>query len=130
MTVRWWHYGLLGGGVLMVATSVKIVEALVVGHLDAARWAEAARLLPLTFGMGFVCGLVAWAGRGLSRRFGLWGDALVGMAIGLVFFTACMRVFDPELLGPKLRAGGLPMLGMGAALGLLGGFLTGRDLRR
>jgi hypothetical protein len=126
---RWWQYGLVGGVVLSLATLVKAVRGVARGAVGAVDWADAAGFAAAVFGMGFACGLVVWAGRGISRRLGLVGDAVVGLAVMLVFFTACMLVFDPELLGRKWWSGGLPMLGLGAVLGLAGGAWIGRDLR-
>src|SRR5947208_2412659 len=132
---RWWQYGLLGGLVLSLATIIKLIRTVLMGAVIAgaagkAGWTEAVAFAVAIFGMGFVCGLVIWAGRGISRRLGLFGDAMVGMVVMLVFFTACMFLFDPDLLGPKLSSGGLPMLGFGALLGLVGGAWVGRDLRK
>ncbi|HTU17847.1 MAG TPA: hypothetical protein VMG10_07255 [Gemmataceae bacterium] len=127
---RWWQYGLLGGFVLSLTTLVKVLRAVVRGAVGEAKWTEAVGFAVAIFGMGFVCGLVAWAGRGLSRRFGLVGDAFVGMVVMVVFFVACMLLFSPELLGAKWSVGGLPMLGLGAVVGLIGGVMVGQELRK
>lgn len=126
----WWQYGLLGGGILSLTTFVKAIPAVIRGVGEEVGLTEAVGFAAAIFGMGFVCGLVAWAGRGFSRRFGLVGDALVGMVVMLVFFGACMLLFDPSLLGPKWSSGGLPMFGLGTLVGLIGGVWVGRDLRR
>jgi hypothetical protein len=130
ISLRWWHYGLFGGVVLSLATVVKAIGALLWGAFGRANWAEFPRFLAAVFAMGFVCGLVVWVGRGLSRRLGVAGDAVLGMIVMEVFFICCMFLFDPDLLGRKLSYGGLPMLGGGAVLGLLAGALIGRDVRR
>ena len=130
VSIRWWHCGLLGGVVLSLATFIKVIGAVVTGAMVEAGWTEAAGFVATIFGMGFLCGVVAWAGRGLSRRFGMVGDAMVGMGVMLIFFASCMLLFSPEMLGKKLSVGGLPMFGLGAILGLVGGAWTGRDLRR
>ena len=126
----WWQYGLLGGIVLSLTTLVKVILAVVRGWVGDVNWTEAVGFAAAIFGMGFVCGLVAWVGQGLSRRFGLVGDAFVGMAVMLVFFVACILLFDPGSLGPKWSSGGLPMLGLGAVVGLIGGAWVGHDLRK
>ncbi len=127
---RWWQYGLLGGVFLSVTTLVRAIPDVIRGALTEVVWTQVVGFLAAIFGMGFVCGLVAWAGRGLSRRFGLAGDALVGVAVMLVFFASCILLFDPALLGPKWSSGGLPMLGLGATAGLIGGAWIGYDLRK
>ncbi len=127
---RWWQFGLLGGAVLSLATLAKVIRALVRGAAEGVSWTELVSFAALIFGMGFVCGLVGWGGRGLSRRLGLLGDSLVGMAVMLVFVTACMLALDPESLGPKFLYGGLPMLGLGAIAGLVGGAWVGHDVRK
>jgi hypothetical protein len=128
--VSWWQFGLLGGVVLSLATLVKLVRAVIAGAAGGADWGEAPRFAVLIFAMGFVSGLVAWAGQGLSRRFGPAGDALVGMAVMVVFFLCCMLVFAPELLGPKLATGGVPMIGLAVVVGLVLGAWVGHDLRK
>ena len=60
----------------------------------------------------------------------MFGDAIVGMVVMVVFFLSCMLLFDQELLEKKLWSGGLPMLVLGAFAGLVGGAWTGRDLRK
>lgn len=80
--------------------------------------------------MDFVCGLVGWAGLGLSRRFGTTGDALVGVAVMLVSFLCCALVVAPEIPGPRLAASGVPMFGLAVIVGLFGGAWIGRDIRR
>jgi hypothetical protein len=121
----WW---LLGGLVLSLATIIKLIRTVLIGAVAAgqAGWTEALSFAVAIFGMGFLCGLVIWAGRGLSRRLGLVGDAIVGMVVMLVFFTACMLLFDPALLGP----GGLPMFVFGGLLGLVSEAWFGRNLRK
>jgi hypothetical protein len=128
--ITWWQCGLLGGLTLSVATFIKLVRALFAGAAGGADLGQALGFATLIFAMGFVCGLVGWAGRGLSRRFGMAGDALVGVAIMLVFFLCCMLVFDPELLGAKFRNGGVPMFGLAVVVGLIGGAWIGHDLRK
>jgi hypothetical protein len=131
---HWWQYGFLGGVVLSLATLIKLIRSFLIpivrGGAQQVSWTEAVKFAVSIFAMGFLCGLVVWSGRGVSRRLGLFGDALVGMVVMLVFFTACMFLFDPELLGPKLASGGLPMLAFGAVLGLISGAWFGRDLRK
>ena len=126
---RWWQFGFLGGIILSLATAIKVVRAVVRGADDKADWGEAAGFAAAIFGMGFVCGIVVWAGRGLSRRFGPAGDAVVGLGVMEVFFVCCMLLFEPELLGSKFGQGGLPMLGLGVPLGLFAGWYIGRDFR-
>jgi hypothetical protein len=57
------------------------------------------------YGMGFVCGLVVWAGRGLYRKQGMVGDAIVGAAVVATLFLACMLLFAPDMLGAKFLSG-------------------------
>jgi hypothetical protein len=128
--MRWWMFGLVGGGVLLVATAVKFVRVLVGGVGGEGGLLEALTFAALLFGVGFACGVIVWAGRGLYRWIGLAGDAVVGSVVMIVFFMACMLAFSPDLLAEKLFAGGLPMLGMAVVLGAIGGAWTGRDVRK
>lgn len=127
---RWWQSGLLGGVGLSVATFIKVIRAVIRGATGEADWIEATGFAVAIFAIGFVCGVIVWAGRGLSRRFGLVGDAVIGMVVMVVFFLACMLLSEPELLQEKLWYGGLPMLGLAVVLGLVGGAWIGRDLRK
>jgi hypothetical protein len=129
-TITWWRCGLLGAFALSAATLIKLVRAVVAGAAGGSDWSQALGFAALIFAMGFVCGVVGWAGRGLSRRFGMAGDALVGVAVMVVFFLGCTLVFAPEFLGPKLASGGGPMFGLAVVVGLVGGAWIGRDIRR
>lgn len=128
--VSWWRCGLLGSFVLLASTGVKFLRALVAGATPGFGWGNAAGFVAGLFALGFACGLVGWAGLGLSRRFGSVGDAMVGVAVTVVFFLGCMLAFAPEMLGPKWTAGGLPMIGLAVLVGLVCGPWFGRDLRR
>jgi hypothetical protein len=105
-----------------------VVRAVVKGA--DAEWGETAAFAAAVFGMGFVCGLIVWAGRGLHRSLGRVGDALVGVGVMVTFFLACMLLFEPALLGEKFANGGAPMLGLGAALGAFGGAKFGPEWRK
>jgi len=123
---RWWQFGLFGGIVLSIATAVKVIRAIFRGEVE---WGEDDGFATAIFGMGFLCGVIVWAGKGLHQRLGMVGDAIVGLVVMVAFFISCMLLFEPELLGAKFQNGGLPMLGMAVVLGLIGGAWTGRDLR-
>ena len=127
---RWWQFGLLGGFVLSLATAIKVVRALVRGAAGEVEWGEAAGFAAAIFGMGFLCGVIVWAGKGLHRRLGMAGDAIVGLAVMVAFFVSCMLLFDPEMLGAKFSSGGAWLLGMAAVIGLISGAWIGRDLRK
>lgn len=128
--MRWWMFGLIGGCVLLVATSVKFIRTLIAGATGEANPAEGVLFAVSLFGLGFVCGLIVWAGRGWYRRIGLVGDALVGVAVMVVFFLACMLAFSPEALGEKFLSSGLPMFGLAVLAGAIAGAWTGRDVRK
>jgi hypothetical protein len=129
--VRWYLCGLIGGVTLSIATVAKAVGAVVAGPgLGGVSPADAAGFAAAIFGMGFVCGVVAWAARGLSRRFGPAGDAAVGLVVMVVFFACCMVLFDPAMLMDRFVPQGLLMFGLAAVLGPIGGVLVGCDLRR
>jgi len=128
--VRWWQYGVLGGLVLSIATVVNLVRAIVRGLSGEADWAQALGFSVLIFAMGFLCGVVGWAGRGLYDRIGMAGDSIVGTAIMMVFFLACAIVFEPALLTSKFRVGGLPMLALALIVGAICGPWFARDLRK
>jgi hypothetical protein len=129
-TLRWRQFGLFGAVVLSLATAIKVVRAVVLGAAGQAEWGEAGRFAAAIFGMGFLCGVIVWAGRGLSRRLGMAGDAIVGLAVMLCFFLSCMLLFDPELLGAKFSFGGAPMLALAIIVGLIGGAVIGQELRK
>ena len=128
--MRWWQFGLFGGVVLSLATGIKVTRAVVRGALGEAEWGEAVGFGAAIFGMGFLCGVIVWAGKGLYQRLGLAGDAIVGLVVMVVFFVACMLLFEPAMLGAGFWSGGAPMLGMAVVGGLIGGAWIGRDLRK
>ena len=125
--MRWWEGGLIGGIVLSGTTVFNALGAYVGGMDGPAPWTGIFGVVAATFGMGFLCGVVVWSGKGLHRRFGAVGDALIGMVVMLVFFACCMLLFAPELLGPK-RDDGLLMLGVAAVAGAVGGIWFGHDI--
>jgi len=127
--MRWWQFGLIGGVGLLLATTIKAVGVVVWGAAEAVDRGEAAGVAAFIFGSGFICGVVAWAGLGLSRRFGPAGDAVVGLVVMVVYFVSCMLWFEPEMLGSKFVQGGLPMLGLAVPFGLFLGWYIGRDFR-
>ena len=129
-TVRWWQFGVVGGVTLSIATAVKLVRAIVRGLAVEAGVGEAIGFFVLVFAMGFVCGVVAWDGRGLNDRIGMAGDAIVGVAVMIVFFLACMITFAPELFVPRFRVGGLRMLGLAIVVGAICGPWFAGDLRQ
>lgn len=67
-TMRWWQFGLFGGVVLSLATGIKVTRAVVRGALGEAEWGEAVGFGAAIFGMGFLCGVIVWAGKGLYQR--------------------------------------------------------------
>ena len=129
-TVRWWQFGAVGAFALSVATAVKLVRAIFRGAAGEAGLIDSLGVFALTFATGFVCGVVAWAGRNLHDRTGMIGDSIVGVAVMIVFFLACMLVFEPALLGSKFRVGGMPMLLLAILVGAISGPWFARDLRK
>ncbi len=126
---QWWQFGLIGGSVLTIATATKLASAVIRGTVGTVEWGETGGFAAAIFGMGFVCGVIIWAGRGLSQRFGPVGDAVIGLVVMEAFFVSCMLLFQPEMLGSKFENNGLPMLGFAVPLGLFAGWLIGRDFR-
>src|SRR5688500_6819119 len=104
--MRWWQFGLIGGIVLSLATAGKFIRAIVTGRAHDIDWGEAGGFAVAIFVMGSICGLVVWMGRGLHRRIGMLGDAIVGVLVMLLFFVSCMLLFAPEMLGEQFRTGG------------------------
>ena len=128
--MRWWQFGLIGGVVLSLATAGKFVRALVTGGADDIDWSEAGGFAIAIFAMGSICGLVVWMGRGLHRRIGIVGDAIVGVTVMLLFFLSCMLLFDPAMLGEKFLDGGAFMLGFAFVIGLIAGPWIAHDVRK
>jgi hypothetical protein len=127
---RWWQFGLLGSFVLSYATLIKFIRAVRGGDSPDADRGELPGFAAALFGMGFLCGVIVWAGRGLYQKVGVIGDAVVGLVVMVVFFISCMSVFDPKMLGENFATGGAPMLGFAAVLGPFAGVWIGRDLRK
>ena len=97
--LQFWHYGLIGGAVLSVATVRKAIGTLpFVRSADAedAGWADVLLFGLGVFAMGSVCGLLVWAGRGLYHRIGWAGDAVVGVGVMLLFFFGACSCLTPR----------------------------------
>lgn len=131
--MRWWQYGLFGAIVLSLATAIKVIPtvvlAVVLGIAGEGDWGEVAGFAAAIFGIGFLCGLIVWAGKGLYHKIGWTGDAIVGVAVMVAFFVSCMLLFEPEMLGAEFANGGAPMLGLAVVSGFICGPWFGRDLR-
>lgn|GEM_PF-4660715 len=93
-------------------------------------WGEALGVTAQVFVVGFACGGLAWAGRGIGRRFGARGDALFGLVTAMAFLSSCLFLLDREMFGSRFRAEALRSLVPGALLGARPGVLIGGDLRR
>jgi len=128
--MRWWQFGLIGGVVLSLATAGKFDSAIVTGRAGEVDWGAALPFALAIFAMGSICGLVVWMGRGLHRRIGIAGDAIVGVTVMLLFFVSCMLLFDPAMLVEKFRSGGLFMLGFAFVIGLIAGPWIAHDVRK
>ena len=128
--VKWWVFGLIGMLALFLPTVIIFISAINRHNVPAEEWGKAAGVAAAVAGMGFLCGLIAWAGQRLHTYLGMLGDALVGAIVMLVYLTCCMLLFEPELLNEKFSIGGLPMYCMGAVIGLAGGAKVGYDLRK
>jgi hypothetical protein len=126
----WWQFGLYGGIGLSFIGAIRLIRAVISGIAGQASWAEAIGFVALMFGMGFMCGVMVWAGRGLYHTLGMLGDAIVGLVVLVCFCLSCMLVFSPEMLGAMFSSAGIPMLVLAAVLGLIGGAWTGHDLRK
>ena len=129
-SLSWWQLGILGALVLSAATLFKVVGALFDGVKHPVAWFDAAIFALEIAVMGFACGVVVWAGSGLHERLGRLGDAIVGAVVMVAFFTMCMLLFDPALLGPRFGSGGLPMFGLAIVFGAIGGAWVAHDVRK
>jgi hypothetical protein len=123
-------FGVVGGATLSLLMLSKLFAALVMGALGGTAFGRALASVALVFATGFVCGVIAWAGRRLHRRIGWLGDSIVGIIVALVFFTICLVVFEPDLLDGKLEKIGFPMLGIAVVIGAICGPWFARDLRK
>jgi len=98
--MRWWQGGLLGAVTLCAVMGVKALFVVPMawfrGTLPSFDVPGIAGFVAGAFAMGFACGVVGWAGRGLHRKIGLLGDSLTGLAVGLVFALCIIIMFDPE----------------------------------
>jgi hypothetical protein len=128
-TLTVWQSGLRCGGWLSVFTLGKSFVGRCFGWPPGRGWAEALGVSAIVFVVGFVCGCLAWAGRGVARRFGLAGDAVLGLFTTLVFLSIILRLFDREMFGSRFRAETLPVLLSGVLLGPGLGILAGIDVR-
>jgi hypothetical protein len=129
--MRWWQYGLFGAMVLSLATAIKVIPTVVVcGVAGEGDWGEVAGFAAAIFGIGFLCRLIVWAGKGQYQKIGWAGDTIVGVAVMVAFFVCCMLLFEPEMLGVNFANGGAPMLGLAVVIGFISGPWFGRDIRR
>ena len=118
---------MIGGIVLSGATVANAISAILSGVRDVI-WTDVFGVALAVFFTGFLCGVVAWSGKGLHQRLGAIGDALVGAAVMVAFFTCCILLFSPELLGTKFVDTGLLVLGIAVLIGAIGGVWFGHDL--
>lgn len=128
--MRWWKIGLLGSAALSLFPAMRLAWALVAGGMGRAEWRQAPAFFAAIFGIGFLCGVVAWALKGLSRRFGMAGDALVGAAVMATLCLSCMFLPVPDMLASQFVSEPALMLTVMVVAGMIGGVWIGRDLRK
>lgn len=127
--LTWWHCGLLGAAVLLLATGAgaiaKIPVMLIRGQ--TVGWRQAPAFAAALLIIGFVCGVLGWLTRLVAARRGRLGDALTGAVVGGTYCLCCMTLFAREyIVGPA----GLVMLGAGASLGALVAVSVGDEHRK
>jgi hypothetical protein len=109
-------------------TLANVVAAIPRFFREDVPWGEVATLPFAVFGMGFVCGALVGLLRGLSRRLGWVGDAMIGALVMVVFFLCCMACFDREMLLGR-QPGREGMLLFAALTGLVVGPVIARDVK-
>jgi hypothetical protein len=129
-SLRWWQFGLFGAFVLSLSTFIKAIVLAVAGADVDFQWSDLPGFAAIVFAIGFLCGVIIWAGQGLYRRLGLIGDSIVGVVLMCSFFLCCMLIFEPAMLGANFANGGAPMLGLAVGLGTIAGPWFGKDIRK
>jgi hypothetical protein len=125
----WWQFGLFGAFVLSACTLIKIVFAVPRFFVEDVPWRELVYFPAQIVALGFSCGVAVWAMRSVWKRWGAIGDVVTGIAVTETLFLGCMLLFEPEMLFENPHDG-LLMFGLGVGFGALGGYVTGRDLRK
>jgi hypothetical protein len=129
--VSWWHFGVIGGLALSLATGYKFLQAIPRLWNGIIPWTELLAIAGLAFLIGSICGCVVWFLRKLSSRFGLTGDAVIGAVTVNVYFPLLAAFVDRELLRLwMVKESVLTMFGVATVLGAGAGLLFGMDQRR
>ena len=127
--IRWWHWGLIGGCALSIATAQKVLGAIPSVLAGSMPLREFLLELPLfalgIFTLGFVCGVVGWAVWRVLRRTGRFADAVVGAVVLCTFLLLCYWWFD----GPRDWAAVILFCTFGVVVGGVVGFTTGGKMR-
>ena len=127
----WWQFGLIGGIALSLATLYKFVHALPRLFQQPFPWSALVAAPVAAFLLGFACGCVVWCLRSISSRFGLAGDAIIGVVVVNVYFLLVAVLVDRNLLRLWVeRESAAVILGVAAVVGAGGGLLWGLQQRR
>lgn len=112
---------------MAVITLLKSIAAIVGGIYRGDGMLDALGVSAAAFVAGFVCGVIFWSGKGLSRRLGRVGDALVGAITMLAFFVMILFMSGHATLQHGFRSDEAPMLFVGVFLGAGLGLVNGYD---
>lgn len=122
----WWIWALMGASFPIVVTIRKHISdlpAVIAGEEDLVEFLGMLAGLAV---IGAGGGLLIWVGLGLSRRYGVVGDGLIGMIVLPYSVAAVVLLIYPGIISDRalllaLLTTGLPVL----VLLLIGGFSLG-----
>ena len=130
--LRWWHCGLGGMGAAAGYACVGVLLVIIVDGFKAVlqSWDGLGLLAVYGLAAGFVTGSFVGLIRGLSKRFGRLGDALIGaLIVNLLFVLGGVAVRRHEILPPDIVTV-LNTSFAGAIVGLWVGDLVRGEVKR
>src|SRR5579885_3288206 len=95
--MHWWTVGFFGAAVVSLLAVMRLAWAILNGNIGNAGPRHVPAFLAGAFGIGFLCGVVVWGLKGVCRRLGMAGDALVGGAVTAILCVSCVFL-SPEML--------------------------------
>ena len=125
----WYRAGFLGALVLCACAFVEFLGS--IPRLFTEEWTwEELLLFPLQMiAIGFACGAVVGLMLPASRRFGIWGDAVIGALAGPTYLFLCIAMFEPTAFQPKYLLWGVFLALMSAVIGASLSMSVGLEMR-
>lgn len=127
--LTWYRTGMVGALVLVACALLNLLASLPRMFIEPWTWQELVFLPTALVVIGFVCGAIVGWMLPLSRRIGVWGDAVIGAFVGPAYLFLCLAIFEPTAFDIRYIPWGTFLLLMSALIGGSFAVAMGHDVR-